>query len=165
MILVFRVVANGNSARIIPAINPLAIRSCSANGTDSIEPSISAFHMDILAVVVIGIISSRKVPVQFVAVSTSRSIELPRASKSSFVEPYRDVHHRYIDALLTAKLGLGYITGILELLLGALIYVMCLPCVRKTGHFQVRTRMSPYTGVSSGVLLLLLCSYSTGATC
>ena len=70
------------------------------------------------------------------------------------IEPFRDVHHRYIDALLTAKLGLGYITGILELLLGALIYVMCLPCVRKTGHFQVRTRTSRYTSVSSDAFLL-----------
>lgn len=55
-----------------------------------------------------------------------------------FLEAYQDTYHRYIDAILTAKLGLGYITGILELLLGALIYIMCLPFVRKSGHFQVR---------------------------
>ena len=59
-------------------------------------------------------------------------------SLSHSLEPYGDAHHRFVDAIFTAKLGLGYITGVLELLLGALIYVMCLPFVRKTGHFQVR---------------------------
>ena len=56
-----------------------------------------------------------------------------------FVEAYQITYHRYIDAILTAKLGLGYITGFLELLLGALIYIMCLPFVRKSGHFQVKS--------------------------
>ncbi|CAM4881287.1 unnamed protein product [Rotaria socialis] len=50
---------------------------------------------------------------------------------------YRNTNHHYFDAIFTAKLGLGYITGILELLLGALIYTMCLPFVRKKGHFQL----------------------------
>ncbi|CAF3560809.1 unnamed protein product [Adineta steineri] len=52
-------------------------------------------------------------------------------------KPYRDTYHRYVDAIFTAKLGLGYITGVLEFLLGALIYIMCLPFVRKSGHFQL----------------------------
>ncbi|CAF1166761.1 unnamed protein product [Adineta ricciae] len=50
---------------------------------------------------------------------------------------YRDSYHRFTDAIFTAKLGLGYITGVLEFLLGALIYIMCLPFVRKSGHFQL----------------------------
>ncbi|CAF2124187.1 unnamed protein product [Rotaria magnacalcarata] len=50
---------------------------------------------------------------------------------------YRNTNHHYFDAIFTAKLGLGYITGVLELLLGALIYTMCLPFVRKKGHFQL----------------------------
>ena len=54
------------------------------------------------------------------------------------IEPYHETYHRYIDAIFTAQLGLSYITGVLELLLGALIYIMCLPFVRKSGHFQVK---------------------------
>ena len=53
------------------------------------------------------------------------------------IEPYRDTHHNYVDALITAKLGLGYITGVIEFILGAIFYIMCLPFVRKSGHFQV----------------------------
>ncbi|CAF1293744.1 unnamed protein product [Adineta ricciae] len=52
-------------------------------------------------------------------------------------KPYRDTHHNYVDALITAKLGLGYITGVIEFILGAIFYIMCLPFVRKSGHFQV----------------------------
>ena len=60
----------------------------------------------------------------------------------SFVnlEPYHLASHSYIDALFTFKLGLGYITGVIELVIGAVFYVMCLPFVRKTGHFQVQRR-------------------------
>ncbi|CAF1117807.1 unnamed protein product [Rotaria sp. Silwood1] len=52
-------------------------------------------------------------------------------------KPYLITNHRYVNAIFTAKLGLGYITGVLEFLLGALIYTMCLPFVRKRGHFQL----------------------------
>lgn len=52
--------------------------------------------------------------------------------------PYRETHHNYLDALFTTRLGLGYITGVLEFLLGAIFYIMCLPVVRKSGYFQVR---------------------------
>lgn len=55
-----------------------------------------------------------------------------------FLEPYMLAQHSYIEALFTFKLGLGYITGVIEFVLGGLIYIMCLPFVRKTGHFQVQ---------------------------
>ena len=54
------------------------------------------------------------------------------------LEPYRETHHNYLDALFTTRLGLGYITGVIELILGAIFYIMCLPLVRKSGYFQVR---------------------------
>ena len=73
---------------------------------------------------------------QYVDQSEEADVILPHLSSIS--EPYRDTYHRYFDAIFTAKLGLGYLTGVFELLLGTLIYVMCLPFVRKTGHFQVR---------------------------
>lgn len=53
-------------------------------------------------------------------------------------EPYHATHHSYVDALFSLKLGLAYFTGVIEFLLGALIYLMCLPYVRKSGYFQVR---------------------------
>lgn len=56
------------------------------------------------------------------------------------LEPYRETHHNYLDALFTTKLGLGYITGVIELILGAVFYIMCLPLVRKSGYFQVRKK-------------------------
>ena len=54
------------------------------------------------------------------------------------LDAYLTTHHSYVDALFTTKLGLGYLTGVIEFLLGALIYAMCLPYVRKSGYFQVR---------------------------
>ena len=53
------------------------------------------------------------------------------------LDAYLATHHSYVDALFTTKLGLGYLTGVIEFLLGALIYAMCLPYVRKSGYFQV----------------------------
>lgn len=79
-----------------------------------------------------------------------------------YLEAYRDTHQRYFDAIFTSKLGLGYITGVLELLLGALIYVMCLPFVRKTGHFQVST--SNFLGKESRISFSYDSS-SIGAIC
>ena len=52
--------------------------------------------------------------------------------------PYRETNHNYLDALFTTKLGLGFVTGIIEFFLGAIFYIMCLPFVRKGGYFQVR---------------------------
>ncbi|CAF4386567.1 unnamed protein product, partial [Adineta steineri] len=51
--------------------------------------------------------------------------------------PYRETGHSYLDALLTTKLGIGYITGIIEFVIGAIFYIMCLPFVRKSGYFQL----------------------------
>ncbi|CAF0823796.1 unnamed protein product [Didymodactylos carnosus] len=50
---------------------------------------------------------------------------------------YKYSHHHITELFFTAKIGFGYFTGIVELLLLALIYVMCLPFVRKGGHFQL----------------------------
>jgi hypothetical protein len=74
------------------------------------------------------------------------------------VGAYRETYHRYVDAIFTAKLGIGYITGVLELLLGALIYIMCLPCVRKSGHFQVKEKIS-FGKIFFDILVILLVSY------
>ena len=77
-----------------------------------------------------------------------------------FLEAYHNTYHRFIDAIFTAKLGIGYITGVLELLLGALIYIMCLPFVRKSGHFQVRNWI-----IIEDKNTPDWCSYSIGVTC
>jgi hypothetical protein len=57
---------------------------------------------------------------------------------SSLLVPYRETNHNYLDTLLTMRLGLGYITGVIVFILGAIFYIMCLPFVRKSGYFQVR---------------------------
>jgi len=51
--------------------------------------------------------------------------------------PYRETNHNYLDTLLTMRLGLGYITGVIVFILGTIFYIMCLPFVRKSGYFQV----------------------------
>ncbi len=78
------------------------------------------------------------------------------------IEPYHDTYHHYVDAIFTAKLGIGYITGVLELLLGALIYVMCLPFVRKSGHFQVKKKQEVNLILSKKNLYF---SYFIGVIC
>lgn len=75
------------------------------------------------------------------------------------LEPYQDTGHSYTDALLTAKLGLGYLTGVIEFFLGAIFYVMCLPIVRKSGYFQVsqtrQTCSKPESNTFDLVILLV----------
>ncbi|CAF1066670.1 unnamed protein product [Adineta steineri] len=56
---------------------------------------------------------------------------------STRCKPYRETGHSYLDALLTTRLGLGYITGVIEFVIGAIFYIMCLPFVRKSGYFQL----------------------------
>ena len=54
--------------------------------------------------------------------------------------PYRETQHHFIDTLFTIKLGKGYLTGVIEFVLGAVFYLMCLPFVRKGGYFQVKKK-------------------------
>lgn len=130
------------------------------NDTGSIDWATNVFLSAISVVVAIKIISLPSHPATFVVVNiTSRANPLDFILLS--LESYRDTHHRFVDAILTAKLGLWYITGVLELLLGALIYVMCLPFVRKTGHFQV----SEKDCFRHWCDWLLSGSYSTGVIC
>lgn len=76
------------------------------------------------------------------------------------LEPYRDTHHSYVDALFTMKLGLGYITGVIVFILGAIFYIMCLPFVRKSGYFQV-TKKKKFCNLKKTkiCLVILLVSY------
>lgn len=109
--------------------------------------------------VAIGIIFIVNISVHIVVVRIpSRFIH---SLSFALVEAYQDSYHRYTDAILTAKLGLGYITGVLELLLGALIYIMCLPFVRKSGHFQVEIRCKK----SHDCFICFFCSCSIGVIC
>ncbi len=55
-------------------------------------------------------------------------------------KPYRETQHNFMDTLFTTKLGLGYFTGVIAFVLGAVFYVMCLPFVRKGGYFQVKKK-------------------------